>query len=520
MLQWTTNNISGVIVEYLSIESSKIFIHTIVSTAKANEAAIYAYRHSPPRSSFNMSDNSNNKGKNCSIFCVLGFVGKVTALVAVLVGIAIALVPRIIYTDLPAGLTFDLTKPTTIIVTGANSGLGLATCQHFAHNELATIIMACRSMTRCEQGKQQIYDNLDAKGVTVNADLRTMMLDLSDKSSIEAFAKELQGQPVHILINNAGLCGATPEVSYHEEDGVETHIRVNHLGHVYLAHCLWKNLQLADQARIVAVSSMMAAPSTNIPTKGWFKNEGEVIPHSPNLKMYGRSKRANLFFANELNLRYADDPNSSSISVVAAHPGFTHTDLCKNGCKGKKNLAKTLAKQQALIGIIKMSAEDGALSQAYAAVIPQAGVYIGPSLGIIGEPKIIGSLSSSWHHMPFSRDESKLLWDKSMEAMEIKVFGDYEIPADEEPEPPVTAEQQQEIVEEEEVASAKEETMPETEATAEEITKENHQPREEISTEAEEEPDDELDSDGNDEELQKILNTYLGDKPYRQAVIL
>jgi len=257
---------------------------------------------------------------------VLGLVGKTMAWGVVLLAVAIAMIPKLLYTNLPEGLTLDLTEPTTIIITGANSGIGLATVQHFAHNEMATIIMACRSASRCEHGKQQVYENLKSQGSSVKADLRPMLLDLSQKSSIEAFAKELQGQPVHILIHNAGLVGVTPELFYNQEDGVEHHIRINHLGNFYLTHCLWKNnLQKADHARIVVVSSLTAAPSTNVPTKGWYKDEGEVIAHNWNIKMYGRSKRANLFFANELQLRYAEDPHFHTISVAAAHPGFTHT---------------------------------------------------------------------------------------------------------------------------------------------------------------------------------------------------
>lgn len=430
---------------------------------------------------------------------------RTAAVAIVLLAVAISVIPRLIYTDLPADLNLDLTNPTTMIVTGANSGLGLATVQHFAHNEKAIIIMACRSMARCEKGKEEMFENLGA--ANVKADLRPMTLDLSHKSSIEAFAKELQGQPIHILINNAGLAGVTPELYFNEEDGIENHIRVNHLGHVYLTHCLWKNLQMAEQARVVAVSSIMAASTANGPTFGWYDGEERFESHW-NVRMYACSKRANLFWANELHWRYKDDPNSSGISVVAAHPGFTHTELCRKGCKGQNKIGRAVSNNHHIDGIIKMIPEDGALSQSYAAVVPRGGVYLAPSLVIVGEPKIIGDISSSWHHMPFTRDESKRLWDKSMEAMGIKVFGDYEVPVEE-------VQQGEEEVQQEAVAEAQDEEEVVSEAAPTANVEEQQQ---ETGDEAVEEQEEASDSDDDDDE--GVFDTYLGEGEYRTAVVM
>ncbi|CAB9524416.1 Short-chain dehydrogenase TIC 32, chloroplastic [Seminavis robusta] len=380
----------------------------------------------------------NNGDNTMTLSCVLGWMGSMAAVAVVFLAVAIMVVPRVLYTDLPPDVSLDLTSPTTMIVTGANSGLGLASVMHFAHNEHATIIMACRSQTRCTSAKQRIYDILGEE--VVKAKLQPMSLDLSKKESIEAFANELRGQPIHILINNAGLAGVFPDLEYNAENGIETHIHVNHLGHVRLMHCLWNNLQMAENARIVAVSSLMAAPAKIIPTFGWTQDEPRYTTHW-NGRMYGGSKRANLFFANELHHRLMDDTalignkkNGSQISVVAAHPGFTQTDLCKNGCTGKNTFGRYLSNLKLLVGTIKMTAEDGALSQAYAAVVPQSGVYIGPSLALVGGPKILGQLDHSRHHMAFTRDESKELWDKSLKALGIEVFGDYKVPVENEEE--------------------------------------------------------------------------------------
>jgi len=129
-------------------------------------------------------------------------------------------------------------------------------------------------------------------------------------------------------------------------------------------------------------------------------------------------------FAHELQMRYGG--GNHKVSVVAAQPGFTHTDLCKNGCKEQTHpFLKYLAHSNLLTGTLKMTARDGALSQAYAAVLPVSagGAYIGPALGLVGPPKIVGRLDGSWHHMSFTRDESRYLWDKSLQALGIREFG-------------------------------------------------------------------------------------------------
>jgi len=356
---------------------------------------------------------------------VITLVGKTTAIGVLVFAVAISILPKVLYQDLPLGLSLDLptNKDRTMIVTGANSGLGFATVQHFVHNPNLTIIMACRSMERCQEAQQRLL--LDDTN-TIKATLRPMLLDVSKKTSVEQFAQALQGQPIDILINNAGVAGSTAQVSYDTEDThVETHMRVNHLGAVHLVHALWSNLlQASDHARIVAVSSLTAAPAANNPTLGWYRDDKPNNQKIKSILLYGRSKRANLMFAHELQMRYGG--GNHKVSVVAAQPGFTHTDLCKNGCKEQTHpFLKYLAHSNLLTGTLKMTARDGALSQAYAAVLPVSagGAYIGPALGLVGPPKIVGRLDGSWHHMSFTRDESRYLWDKSLQALGIREFG-------------------------------------------------------------------------------------------------
>src|SRR4051794_28777655 len=187
----------------------------------------------------------------------------------------------------------------TVIVTGANSGLGEVTARELARVG-ATVIVAVRNV---EKGRAA------AAGMRGEVDVRT--LDLQDLSSVRAFASRVDG--VDVLVNNAGIMA----VPYAQTvDGFESQIGTNHLGHFALTNLLLP--KVTD--RVVTVSSMMhLLGKVSLKDLNW-----KSRPYSAWLA-YGQSKLANLLFTKELQRRL--DAAGSAVKSLAAHPGYSATNL-------------------------------------------------------------------------------------------------------------------------------------------------------------------------------------------------
>jgi len=118
----------------------------------------------------------------------------------------------------------------TVVVTGANSGLGYEGTRAFAAKG-ATVVMACRSAERAETAADEI--RADAGG-DIDGELDVRECDLASLDSVRDFADRLAAadyDAVDVLCNNAGVM-AIPERE--TEDGFETQFGVNHLGHFAL----------------------------------------------------------------------------------------------------------------------------------------------------------------------------------------------------------------------------------------------------------------------------------------------
>jgi NAD(P)-dependent dehydrogenase (short-subunit alcohol dehydrogenase family) len=203
----------------------------------------------------------------------------------------------------------DLTGK-SIIVTGANTGLGKETTRVLAQKG-ADIVLAVRDE---QKGDAAVIDILrDAP----DAKLTVMRLDLSDLSSIRDFASAYSKwhATLDILINNAGVM--VPPYSK-TTDGFELQFGTNHLGHFALTGLLFPILNSTAGSRIVTVSSIAHRQGNlNFDDLAW-----EDRDYKPGLA-YGDSKIANLYFTYEL----ARKTEGKDITVTAAHPGWTATDL-------------------------------------------------------------------------------------------------------------------------------------------------------------------------------------------------
>ena len=256
----------------------------------------------------------------------------------------------------------------TVIVTGANSGIGYETARVLAAKG-AHVVLACRS---AERGGEALA-RIQSEHPGAKAELR--LLDLSDLSSVKSFAERFRKQhgKFDILINNAGVM--VPPFSK-TADGFELQFGTNHLGHFALTAQLIDLLPPSSHSRIVNVSSIAHTMG-----KIDFDNLNAERGYNK-LVAYGQSKLANLLFTYELQRRL--QAAGDSTLVTAAHPGWTAT-----------NLQKEAAYARVLNPIFGQKPLGGALPTLRAAVDPDAppASYWGPSgfMEMGGAPKQVKS---------------------------------------------------------------------------------------------------------------------------------
>ncbi|MBN9636451.1 MAG: SDR family NAD(P)-dependent oxidoreductase [Actinobacteria bacterium] len=187
----------------------------------------------------------------------------------------------------------------TVIVTGANSGLGEVTARELARVG-AKVILACRNTAKG-----------DAAAAGMTGDVEVRPLDLQSLASVGQFAEGID--KVDVLIHSAGIMAVRFSLT---EDGFESQIGTNHLGHFALTNLLLP--KITD--RVVTVSSMMYLLGyISLKDLNW-----KSRPYSAWLA-YGQSKLANLLFTKDLQRRLS--VAGSPVRALTAHPGYSATNL-------------------------------------------------------------------------------------------------------------------------------------------------------------------------------------------------
>jgi NAD(P)-dependent dehydrogenase (short-subunit alcohol dehydrogenase family) len=282
----------------------------------------------------------------------------------------------------------------TAIVTGANSGLGLATARELARAG-AAVTLACRNVGKGEEAAGRI------RAVVPNAALEVVPLDLADLESVRDFAAQATGarQRLDLLINNAGIMAAPRRLT---TDGFESQFGTNHLGHFALTGLLLPVLLRSAAPRVVTVSSTLHRRGT----MNFDDLQGER--KYSRWGAYGQSKLANLMFCFELQRR-ATAADTALLSL-AAHPGYAATNL--------QFAAPDRFYEKAYMWIgnrlFAQSADMGALPTLYAATVLDllGGTYVGP--GGAGEqrgyPKVVSAAGKAYDESAWRR-----LWEVSEE---------------------------------------------------------------------------------------------------------
>jgi len=232
----------------------------------------------------------------------------------------------------------------TVLITGANSGLGYETMRVLAMRG-AHVLCAARTLNKAEEACASI------QGRTT-----PVAIELTDFPSIVSGtdAVRAMGMPIDMLILNAGIM-ALPELE--QVNGLEKQFVTNHLGHFSVGNRLLPQVQAAAQGRVVVLSSSgyQWAPESGIE----FDNLSGERGYEPN-KMYGQSKLANYLYARELAKKTAGTP----ITANAVHPGIIMTNLGRSFPEWKQAAGR-------LIGWTFMkSIGAGAATTCYVATAP------------------------------------------------------------------------------------------------------------------------------------------------------
>jgi NAD(P)-dependent dehydrogenase (short-subunit alcohol dehydrogenase family) len=258
------------------------------------------------------------------------------------------------------------------VVTGANSGLGLAAAGALAKAG-ATVVLACRNTEKGKGAQESI------RAESPNAAVELEALDLASLDSVRAFAERFgkAHDGLDLLINNAGVMAPPRRET---ADGFELQFGTNHLGHFALTGLLLGALEGREDARVVTVSS--TAHKFGRIRFDNLQGQRRYFRWSA----YGQSKLANVLFALELERRLR--AAGSNVKSLAAHPGYSATNL--------QSAAPPLVDRAVMAvtnRLLAQSAEMGALPELYAATRPSldGGLFIGPD-GFEeqrGHPKVV-----------------------------------------------------------------------------------------------------------------------------------
>ena len=186
----------------------------------------------------------------------------------------------------------ETTKP-TVLITGANRGLGLEFARQYAAAGWHVIGTARKPASATE----------------LNAlDVKVLPLDVADAESVAALASALDGKPIDLLINNAGIFPRVNSLADADFDAVARTYAVNTIGPMRVTRALLPNLRLGDARKVVSITSGLGSIANN--TGGRFYG-------------YRESKAALNMFTRTLAAELADD----GFTCVVLSPGWVRTDM-------------------------------------------------------------------------------------------------------------------------------------------------------------------------------------------------
>ncbi|WP_136603889.1 SDR family oxidoreductase [Paenibacillus dokdonensis] len=270
-----------------------------------------------------------------------------------------------------------------VVVTGANSGMGLASTVALA-KQGAEVVMVCRSEQR---GQAALAEAIRQSG---SERIHLMLCDLGRLSSIRAFALAFTERysRLDVLLNNAGVVMIKRQET---ADGFEMDLGVNHLGHFLLTNLLLDALRASSQGRVVTVAS-------GAYKAGKIHFDDPFLKHGFNpAKAYAQSKLANILFTRELASRLA----GTNVTANCVHPGAVGTQIGVNRDTG---FGKTVL---AMLKPFFLSPEQGADTAVYLASASELAKVSGQYFYKRKQQKLSSKAES--------KENAKRLWEWSCE---------------------------------------------------------------------------------------------------------
>ena len=285
------------------------------------------------------------------------------------------------------------------VVTGASDGMGAVIATRLARAG-AEVILPVRNARKGEAAIATIRRGMPAAQVSLRE------LDLSSLDSVAALAETLraEGDPIHILINNAGVM--TPPERQTTADGFELQFGTNHLGHFALVGHLLPLLR-AGSARVTSQLSIAAnSGAINWDDLNWERSYSGG-------RAYSQSKIAFGMFGLELDRR--SQAGGWGITSNISHPGIAPSNLLAARPelgRASDTSARRIIQAMSERGILLGTVASAALPALYAATSPDArrGAFYGPSGpghlgGAPAEQKLYSRLTSV--------DEARRVWEVS-----------------------------------------------------------------------------------------------------------
>lgn len=267
----------------------------------------------------------------------------------------------------------------TVVVTGANAGLGYFTSEQLAAAG-AHVVLACRNPVKAAAAVAAI------RGRVPGASVSTLDLDVSDLASVRTAAERILELPqLHGLILNAGIVHPPVDRSV-SLDATELVLATNYTGHFLLTSLVLPVLQQTPGSRVVSLGSMISRLMDSA------LDDLQLEITYNNWKAYAQSKIAMQVFGFELDrrLREAGQGGPSGVQSLVAHPGYSISGLTP-GIRGVNQVSRGKRFADALQGLIGAQGKDaGAWPTVRAAIDAdaQGGQYYGPRFLTRGAPTL------------------------------------------------------------------------------------------------------------------------------------